>query len=190
MPFPAFRRLPPALQHLVIVHLRQTLGAFKHYPQRPGLHISAKDPKEWPRFQEAPASSVVGRNERCKGLVAFQTARTSPSWALSLARHWGVCSRRETLESIILKAAENRLWEGKGKKKTTQQQQLGSGHRNLMGHFDLGLLPGRGCQKPCSQLANEKKKSHNEVFESWRVNGIGGWSYNKRALKGGWGGIY
>ena len=128
---------PPAscFQHLVIVHLRQTLGAFKHYPQRPGLHISVKDPKEWPRFQEAPASSVVGGNERCKGLVAFQTARTSPSWALSLAHHGGVCSRRETFESIILKAAENRLWEGKGKKKKNTTTATGLWPQELNGPF-------------------------------------------------------
>lgn len=32
-----------------------------------------------------------------------------PTWALSLARNRGLCWRRQTFESIILKAAENRL---------------------------------------------------------------------------------
>lgn len=98
-----------------------------------------------------------------RGPVAFQTTLTSLSRALSLARYGGVCSRRETFESIILKAAENRLWEKKKKK------QLCPGHRNLMGHFDLSLLPGGGCQEPRSQLAKEKKimkcSRHGELME-------------------------
>lgn len=149
--FPTFQCPYSPLQHLVITHLRPTLGALQHYPQWPGLHISANDPKEWPRFEEDETFIRGRENEGCGGTVAFQATLTSLSWAICLAGYWRVCWRRETLKSIILKAAENRLWEKKC-----------IGHRNLMGHFDLCLLPGWGCQEPCSQLA---KKCHNEVFK-------------------------
>lgn len=47
------------------------------------------------------------------------------------------------IESITLKAAENRL----------QEKKLYTGHRNLMGHFDLCYCLAEGVRIQCSQLA-------------------------------------
>jgi hypothetical protein len=62
--------------------------------------------------------------------------------------------QEKTLESIISKAAENRLRE----KKKTKPTQWCPGHRNIMACSDL-CLPGGGCWEPGSQLA--KQSQHN-----------------------------